>query len=69
MPKPLKSMRGFASMAPEKQRAIASKGGQAAHAQGRAHKFTHREAVLAGKKSAHMKKRRQAALSNAAVRA
>jgi len=56
-------------MAPEKQRAIASKGGQAAHAQGRAHKFTHREAVLAGKKSAHMKKRRQAALSNAAVRA
>jgi general stress protein YciG len=42
--------RGFATMAPEKQREIASKGGKAAHAQGRAHEFSADEARTAGRK-------------------
>lgn len=42
--------RGFGSMDPEKQRAIASKGGKAAHAQGSAHEFTSEEARAAGRK-------------------
>ena len=42
--------RGFASMNPEKQREIASKGGKAAHAAGRALEFTPDEARDAGRK-------------------
>lgn len=42
--------RGFAGMDPEQQREIASRGGKAAHAQGRAHEFTTEEAQRAGKK-------------------
>ena len=42
--------RGFAAMDPDKQRAIAAKGGRAAHAQGRAHEFTCDEARIAGRK-------------------
>ena len=45
-----KSNRGFASMDTGKQREIASKGGRAAHAQGRAHEFTADEARVAGRK-------------------
>src|SRR5262245_17052464 len=45
-----KSKRGFASMSPEKQREIASKGGKAAHAKGTAHEFTPEEARAAGRK-------------------
>lgn len=45
-----KSNRGFASMDAEKQRAIASKGGQAAHERGTAHEFTSEEARAAGRK-------------------
>jgi general stress protein YciG len=37
-------------MTPERRKEIASKGGRAAHAQGRAHRFTHEEAKEAGKK-------------------
>src|SRR5438105_15795429 len=37
--------RGFASMDPEKQRAIASKGGKASHEQGTGHEFTPEEAA------------------------
>ena len=37
-------------MDPEQQRAIASKGGQAAHQQGRAHEFNSEEAREAGRK-------------------
>jgi len=37
-------------MDPEKQRAIASKGGKAAHAKGTAHRFTPAEASEAGRK-------------------
>ncbi|NML60966.1 stress-induced protein [Massilia sp. RP-1-19] len=45
------SKRGFASMDPDKQRAIASQGGRAAHASGNAHEFTSQEAREAGKLS------------------
>ncbi len=45
-----RSNRGFASMDPEKQREIASKGGRAAHAKGTAHEFTSEEAREAGRK-------------------
>lgn len=41
--------RGFASMKPEKQRMIASRGGKAAHAKGTAHKWTSEEARKAGR--------------------
>jgi general stress protein YciG len=44
------SNRGFASMDPDKQRDIASKGGKAAHAMGTAHEFTSAEAAAAGRK-------------------
>lgn len=44
------SSRGFASMSPEKQREIASKGGKAAHRKGTAHQFTSEEAKVAGRK-------------------
>jgi general stress protein YciG len=45
-----RSNRGFASMDRDKQREIASRGGKAAHAQGRAHEFTTDEARAAGRK-------------------
>jgi len=45
-----KKKRGFAAMSPEQQRAIASKGGKSAHAQGVAHEFSSEEAKIAGKK-------------------
>ncbi|WP_414754739.1 KGG domain-containing protein [Anabaena sp. CCY 9910] len=44
------SKRGFASMDEDKQREIASKGGQAAHEKGTAHEFTPEEAREAGRK-------------------
>lgn len=44
------STRGFASMSRDTQRAIASKGGKAAHQQGVAHQFTSDEAREAGRK-------------------
>lgn len=47
---PEKERRGFASMTPEKQREIASKGGRAAHAKGTAHQWTAEEAREAGRK-------------------
>jgi uncharacterized protein len=46
---PGRSKRGFAAMNPEKQREIASKGGQAAHRKGTAHEFTPEEAREAGR--------------------
>ena len=48
MTTPTKSRKGFASMTPEQRSAIASMGGKAAHAMGKAHKFTPAEARLAG---------------------
>jgi len=50
--------RGFASMDPDKQKEIASKGGKAAHAKGTAHEFSSEEAREAGRKggkAAHAK--------------
>lgn len=43
-----RSNRGFASMDPEAQRAIARKGGRAAHESGHAHEWTPEEAAKAG---------------------
>jgi uncharacterized protein len=54
-PQNQKSKRGFASMPPEKRSIISGIGGRAAHAQGTAHRFSHIEAVLAGKKSAQLR--------------
>ena len=45
-----KKKRGFASMDPEMQKAISSKGGKSAHAQGVAHQFSSDEARAAGRK-------------------
>jgi hypothetical protein len=45
-----KIQRGFAVMAPDRQRAIASQGGKAAHAQGVAHEWTASEAAVAGQR-------------------
>ena len=45
-----KERRGFASMSPEKQREIASKGGRAAHEKGTAHEWSAYEARSAGRK-------------------
>jgi general stress protein YciG len=55
-----KSNRGFASMDASKQREIASKGGKAAHAQGRAHEFTAEEARTAGRKGGEVVSRDRA---------
>lgn len=44
------SSRGFASMDAIRQREIASKGGKAAHVQGRAHEWSPAEAREAGRK-------------------
>jgi len=55
-----KSNRGFASMDAGKQREIASKGGKAAHAQGRAHEFTPDEARTAGRKGGEVVSRDRA---------
>jgi general stress protein YciG len=46
-----KKKRGFAAMDPVLQKAIASAGGKAAHAQGRAHEYSTAEARAAGRKS------------------
>jgi general stress protein YciG len=45
-----KERRGFASMSPEKQKEIASKGGRAAHQKGTAHRWSSDEARAAGRK-------------------
>ena len=45
-----KSRRGFAGMDPERQRAIASEGGRAAHLSGNAHQFNSEEAREAGRR-------------------
>ncbi len=43
-------LRGFAALTAEKKKEIASMGGRAAHATGRAHQFSTEEARAAGKK-------------------
>ena len=46
---PKRARRGFAAMDPAKVREIAKRGGRAAHAAGTAHRFSHDEAVTAGR--------------------
>lgn len=56
--------RGFASMDSEKQRAIARKGGRAAHEKGTAHEWTTDEARTAGRKGgivSHQRRRERKA--------
>lgn len=58
MEKSLKyARRGFASMAPERRREIARRGGAAAQASGRAYKWNHEEAVIAGRKGGKKSRR------------
>lgn len=59
-----KERRGFASMSPEKQREIASKGGKAAHAKGTAHEWTSEEAREAGRKGGMASHRRRKEMSD-----
>jgi general stress protein YciG len=53
--------RGFASMSREKQREIASKGGRAAHARGKAHQWTPDEAREAGRRGGRVTQKDRAA--------
>lgn len=50
--------KGFASMDRDKQRAIASKGGKAAHAKGTAHEWDSESASIAGRKGGLASRRR-----------
>jgi len=49
-PPRVKLLRGFQLLSPEERRATAARGGRAAHAGGKAHKWTPDEARRAGKK-------------------
>ena len=60
MPDDTRSKRGFAAVDPELRRALARKGGQSAHAQGKAHRFTSDEAAAAGRKGALARSKKQA---------
>ena len=51
------SNRGFASMDPQKQKQIASKGGKAAHEKGSAHEFNSQEDRQAGSKCGQSSRR------------
>ena len=64
-----KERRGFASMTPEKQREIASKGGRAAHQKGTAHEWTSDEARSAGRKGGQISRGGRGRLVDDAVRA
>jgi len=61
-----RSARGFASMDPQRQRAIASNGGRAAQAKGTAHQFTSEEAREAGRKGGLARSQRYKDLYSAA---
>lgn len=61
-----KERRGFASMSPEKQREIASKGGRAAHEKGTAHEWTAEEARNAGRKGGQISRGGRGRLVSAA---
>ena len=60
-----KERRGFASMTPEKQREIASKGGRAAHQKGTAHEWTSEEARSAGRKGGQISRGGRGRLADA----
>ncbi len=57
-PSTVKRKRGFASMSPEKQREIASKGGKASHASGRGHQWDKHAASVAGRKGGEAMRRK-----------
>ena len=61
-----KERRGFASMSPERQREIASKGGRAAHEKGTAHEWTAEEARRAGRKGGQVSRGGRGRLSDMA---
>jgi uncharacterized protein len=63
---PTKGRRGFASMSPEKQREIASKGGRVAHERGAAHEWTVDEARSAGRKGGNARHGRRDGMTLAA---
>jgi general stress protein YciG len=63
----MKERRGFASMSPEKQREIASKGGRAAHQKGTAHEWTSEEARSAGRKGGQISRGGRGRLAEPAV--
>lgn len=48
-----KKPQGFATMTPERRRELAIKGGRAAQASGKAHRFTKETAVVAGRKGGY----------------
>ena len=58
LPTKTPSKRGFASMDPQRQREIASLGGKAAHASGKAHEFNSAEAREAGRKGGRAGRRK-----------
>ncbi len=60
------SKRGFASMDPQRQREIASLGGKAAHASGKANEFNSAEAREAGRKGGRAGRRNAQSPSNSA---
>lgn len=60
-----KEDRGFASMSPEKQKEIASRGGKSAHLKGTAHTWTSEEAREAGRKGAAIAQARRRAKQSA----
>jgi uncharacterized protein len=62
-----KERRGFASMSPEKQREIASKGGRAAHQKGTAHEWTSDEARTAGRKGGQVSRGGRGKLPDASM--
>jgi uncharacterized protein len=53
-----KKWKGFASLSPEQRRKIASMGGRAAQRSGKAHRFSHDEAVAAGRKGGRIAQER-----------
>ena len=59
--------RGFGTLDPETRRRLASKGGKAAHASGRAFKWTSDEARDAGRKGGVATRRRHEAVSPDAI--
>ena len=62
--KPRNSKRGLASMDPNRQKEIASKGGRAAHAKGTAHEWSRDEARNAGKKGGEIVSRDRAHMAS-----
>jgi general stress protein YciG len=61
--------RGFASMDPDRQREIASKGGRAAHKKGAAHQWTREEAQAAGRKGGLARHRKMSSPSTDVIAA